>query len=457
MRPTTARLRPFSPTKYSGPRYRAFVLIGFLAWFLAATSGCEPKKRLLVAPSGAGNTAAPEEINPQAGMEAAVGPIDQAVGPTPARYKPLEGPLDQGSIQKYVAAHQASKGATAAEYRYTFIPATHLGPERINYARVAISKALNSVALNAADIVNPEDASEGRGVVFAFHLPSYFGGSWQEKWGYVRQPRLKPVIVSPAPMLDLAPFDDRAPVVADRLVYNLLHGSVYNYLVEAPLLRNMMVSRIGVSEPNAHIGVQKPITYGPRYISRRSLTGWRGSYWETQDDFLGIRQPMPWLSGSIPQFRPDGMIVDFQLAVAEAWFHMRNGLPAFYVWGQGSQERTMAELTFVKDPLNKKSHDVITGFCNFCHRLGVQAIPNDMADAVEQGRVPGGDARAFWTPKAQLDSMYREDRAIIQGAMEKIVRGISGGDTDWNQALITGAEGKEPMYDLVGHFLGAAN
>jgi len=387
------------------------------------------------------------------------GAADQADATSSIHYVALTAPATQSQIDAWVTADQAKRGADAAQYRYAYIPAAFLtDPQEANYARIGLSKALNSVAIAASDIVSPEDVSEGHGVVYALPLAKYWGDQWQRKWQIVSQ-AIQARVFSPAPTLDLRAFDGNKPVSADRLAYNLLHGGVYNQLIDTPSDGQELKQRLGVGKATDHLAVRHPITYSPRYIQRHELPGGQGSYWETFDEFYGQDgAEIPWLRGNpIPQFRFDGMLADYQTVASEAWNNMKNGLPAYYIWGNADQERSKAEQSFVRDPLNLKGHDLLNGFCVFCHIAGPQQAPNDMATAIDQGTVTNAQAKAFWTSNDDLGKAYARDRQIYVTAMRKIVLGISDGDAKFNDGLISSSDNTEPCYFLISDLTGNPN
>ena len=382
-------------------------------------------------------------------------------GGTGIQYKPLNFTVTEQKIQEWVDQDKSKRGGAAEEYRYAYIPIEYLNdPKLANYARIGLSKALNSVAIDADEIHSPEEASENYGVVYAIPIAKYWGDKAQQKWNITARAQSKRVF-SPAPRLDLRPFDANAPVNAARLAYNLMHGGVYNQLIETPP-RGAQLTRQIAGEVTHRMGVRKAITYGPRYAQRRELKDRPGSYWEAFDEFYGRPGELMWINNRnpIPRFRRDGMVADYGTVASEAWQHMKNGMIAYYIFGNVNQERTRAELSFVRDPLNPKSGHVITGFCAFCHITGVQAAPNDMWKAIEEGRITGDAAeraRQFWTDNKLIAEQYNEDRLIFQTAMQKIVLGISDGDKEWNEAVIAGADPREPIYTLVNHITGLRN
>jgi hypothetical protein len=393
------------------------------------------------------------------GEDVAAGDEDaDGAGSTPAKaepqrsYKPLAAALTNEQILDWAAADRAKRGEDAKFFRYAYIPEAFLkDPKDANYARIGLVKGLNCVAIDADDIVNLEDASDGHGALFAIDVRKLWGAKGEQKWDIAARAVPKDVF-SPAPRLDLRPFEGNAPVSADRLVYNVLHGGIYDQLVDTPDQGQQLIRNIGAKDVTARSAVKNAITFSPRYIQRRQLPNRPGAYWESFDDFDGNLRELPWVSGrSVPQFRFDGMLADFNTVASEAWMHMKNGLPVYYIWGNANQERTKAEQSFVIDPLNHKGNDLLTGVsCIQCHISGVQASPNDMATAVEQGRVTRDveAARAFWTPNDELSKQYAEDRRIVIDALRKIVTGVSDGDAQFNEDLVNGVDEHEPTFFL---------
>jgi hypothetical protein len=373
------------------------------------------------------------------------------------QYKPFSGTVTDAQIQQWVEADKTKRGEDAANWRYTFIPTEFLAnKEEANRARVGLSKALNHVAVAATEIHNPVDVSDGNGIVFAVPIAKYWGAEAARKWEFAAQAQGRRPF-SPAPRLDLRPFPANAPVSADRLAYNILHGAVYNELIDTPQgngagrkLREQL--GVGRGTPStANMGVKHAITYSPRLLRRYKIPGRPGAYWESMDEFNGRSRELIWLNGSIPQDRGDGMIRDFGTVASETWYHMKNGMPAYFIFGNANQERTKAEQSFVTDPLNKKDGQLVTGFCVFCHIAGVQHAPNDMWTALEEGRVTGNveRARQYWTSNDDVAKVYKEDRDIIVNALRTIVTGMSDMDAKWNEAQIQGADPKEPSFFLV--------
>lgn len=378
---------------------------------------------------------------------------------TPPTYKIYAGEMTLEKVGEWVSADKAKRGTLAADFRYTYIPFQFLNnPKEANMARIGLSKALNSTAIDADDIVNPIDVSEGHGIVFAFNIKDLWLDKADRKWTAVSSAITKRVF-SPAPQLDLRRFDGDAPVSADRLAYNLLHGGIYNQLIDTPPQGRALLRQLNAGDVNARMAVTNAIVDSPRYAQRRELPDGR-AIWESFDAFFASREPkeIRWIDGSLPRFRGDGMVGDYGTVASETWAHMKNGLISYYIWGNANQERSKAEQSFVRDPLNHKNQDLLTGFCVFCHAAGVQAAPNDMWTHIEEGRVPENrveQAKQYWTSNQELTELYLKDKRLYQEAMNKIVYAMSDGDKEFNQSLVTGSNPKEPAYFLVAPITGS--
>jgi len=399
-----------------------------------------------------------KKINGDRG-EQSVAEVEKEAAPVnngTATYKDFAGTVDTAQIQKWVEADKAKRGAEAANFRYAFIPTEFLATkEDANRARIGLSKALNSVAVEADEVHNPIDASDGHGIVFAIPITKYWNDQGQRKWNYAAAAQGRRPF-SPAPRLALAPFQADTPVAADRLAYNVLHGAVYNEMINTPAgngAGRQLKQQLGIGlrdVPTAKIGVKHAITYSPRFARRYKIPGRPGAFWESLDEFNGRSRELLWLNGQIPRDRGDGMISDFGTTASETWYHMKNGMLAYFIFGNANQERSKAEKSFVTDPLNNQSGDLLTGFCVFCHLSGVQSAPNDMWTALEEGRITSNvdAARSFWTNNDELAKQYAEDREIFVSSLKKIVLGMSDAESEWNTAVIEGADPKEPTYFL---------
>lgn len=385
------------------------------------------------------------------------GSVGGNTGPV-VSYKEFSGAYNAEQIAKWVDADKAKRGADASKYRYASIPeAFSKDKKNANYARIGLSKALNSVAYSAEDISNPEDVSEGYGLVFAINIEKLWGEKASSKWTVTANATAKQVF-SPAPRLDLRAFPADQTVGADRLAYNVLHGGVYNQLLEFPAKGQSLIRSLKADKVTHKYAVRNAITYGPRYAQRRQLGDREGGYWESFDDFNGRKRELIWITGNpIPRFRQDGMVADFGTVASEAWYHLKNGLPAYIIWGNANQERSKAELSFVTDPLNHKDRQLVNGFCVFCHITGVQAAPNDMWTAIEEGKVTRDleKAKEFWTNNEDLGQAYAKDRQLVVNALKKIVLGMSDGDAAFNDGVINGSDEREPCFFLTSSISGS--
>ena len=180
---------------------------------------------------------------------------------------------------------------------------------------------------------------------------------------------------------------------------------------------------------------------------------------------------LPWETGASvkPRDYGTGMMSQFGTTTSEAWAHMKNGLPAFMLFGNGSQERFTAEFSTVVDPLNvygdnsgkrKTKHGkLVNGFCTFCHYQAVQHANNDMYAVIQNGKFKDDPekqeaALKYWTSDAYLQALYAQDAKIYQEALADIVYGIGSGDPKWLNNIVNGVIEKEPVYYLVSDIMG---
>ncbi len=86
--------------------------------------------------------------------------------------------IKEADIEQWIAEDRAKLPATDREYvMYTSMHELHnegLSAEELNIVRVALSKALNSVARWAPRVVNPVDVN-GRGLLYKFDIRDYWG------------------------------------------------------------------------------------------------------------------------------------------------------------------------------------------------------------------------------------------------------------------------------------------
>lgn len=388
---------------------------------------------------------------------------------SPNTYIPLDQPWSRALVDEFVRRDREKRGADAAYYKYTYIPEPFLSSRaETNYARIGILKALNSVALDADDILAIEDTS-GHGLVFAIDIRQFLTGDSAEKWKWIADGR--PIDLGGggnqdlAAPLRLAAFDPDAPVPADRLAYNMMHGGIYTALMDTVLWRYDFEEELGVGPRTATLAFEHGITFGVRYGERRTFQltykdgqTKEGVYWITYDPFdprAGGDTTLSWTTGGgrIPNFTPRGQVSDFKSNVAaESYSSMKNGLFAYYVWGEGDQRRSRADPRFVVDPLHRNDanepQDVLTGFCANCHVSGVQGAYSGMASAIRDGVVTNKEAIDFWTSNEKLSEFFASDRAMFKEAMKKIVMRISDGDATFNGRIVAGVDPKEPMYYL---------
>jgi hypothetical protein len=349
--------------------------------------------------------------------------------------------ITQASIASWVTADKAKRGA-ASNFKYTHVPLDMLkNKDDANIARVAVFKALNHTAMDMKEIHVGEDVSEGHCAVYAFDTAALWGGRAASNWTAVtsaqgRQP------FSPAPRQSLEAFDGNNSVAMDRLSYNVVQGNIYNELINTPRNEGGIRSRYNIQDTVLAWGAMKEaIVYGPRvFWLRQSAT--ERLYWATGDRFDG--QPnteIPYSGNDTPRFKngAGGSQVDaWGTHASEAWIEMDNGFIAYFVWGNATQERSKAEQSFVIDPGNPVTQDLITGrSCITCHLNGSQSAPSDLA------------GQGVWATNAQLGEFYNKTTVKFQAAMKTIVEAVSDGDDDYNNKITMGILGEEPIDAMV--------
>ncbi len=448
-----------------------------------ATAGCVKSKKVSESEPDqaiAGDSEGEGEKNDSSVLSTSTDNLEKAESPSaqgsnpaldkPKTYKKLDQPWSLDLVNEWVRLDQAKRGADAPFIKYTYLPEKFLVNEtETNYARIGIAKALNSLAIEAEDIIPLEDIS-GHGLAFALDIRKFLSGDAATKWNWIAQGQ--PIALGGGGFQDLAgplrlaAFDPAAVVPADRLAYNALHGGIYTALLDTPPLRSNLETQLGLGERTTKLAFEHGITFGIRYAERRTFTQTykngqtrEGFYWITFDPFdpgPGLDDVLPWKEngGRVPTFNATGLMVDYRTNVAtESYYSMKNGLFAYYVWGSNDQRRSRADPRFVVDPLHRDDanapQDVVTGLCANCHVNGVQGAYNEMAEAIEKTTVTNQAAIDFWTPNGQSYATFQKDRAIFKKAMEKIILSISSGSGLFNEKIVEGSDQKEPIYYLL--------
>jgi hypothetical protein len=250
------------------------------------------------------------------GTQVAEADVVAAIAADRAKVSPADAPYI-----KYVSLHEIhDSGATA---------------EELNVARVAVSKALNSVARWAPQIVNPTDI-DGKGLVYRFDARSYWGynkGITKLLWGgsdddaifgnatdvngtkitqsfFNQRMNFAPAVSQDpafadlvwarvlkgnvegagAPPANVAGFKD-SYVEAGQLVYTLTRPDAYSSIMALPPSSIELENELGVDhasgiESYQWMGVHQAITVDSRLLFRaRTKAG--GMYWKTFDIFTG--------------------------------------------------------------------------------------------------------------------------------------------------------------------------
>ena len=354
-----------------------------------------------------------------------------------ASCKTLDSNMTEAQMNEWVNAHKGS--ANNANYKYVYIPPSMLANQELaNLARVGLFKALNHTAINAPAIHVGEDVSDGHCAVYAIDVSKLWGNNGVRKWGVIASAQGRRPF-SPAPRIAAKAFDANAPAPADQVAYNAVYGNVYNELINAPRNESGLRQRLRMPRQVTAFGAKKEaIVFGPRiFWLRENAQGVK--YWASGDNFFGQRgAEIPYNSSQTPRFKGNGsQVTVWNTHASEAWHDMPNGFLAYYIWGNGTQERSKAEKSFVIDPNNKRTRDLINGrSCISCHISGPQAVPSDLQ---------GGS----WTDNTVLAQKYAESRTKFQAAMRQIVEKVSTGPKEFNEQVITGAFPKEPVDVLI--------
>lgn len=233
---------------------------------------------------------------------------------------------DDAAFIKYASLHELHNAGVSAE--------------QLNVARVALSKALNSTARWAPEVVNPVDIN-GKGMVYRFDMRDYwgynkgvkeliFGGSDDDLFfGTVKDVNGKTVTqdvlnhrfnyaasITKDPNFakmvwarvsygnaEAAKQDNVEPniqgfksdyIEASQLVYTLTRPDVYNAIMALPMYALELENELGVIKDKGlnsyqYVVTHEAITVDSRlYFRARTKTGW---YWKTFDIFTGQANP----------------------------------------------------------------------------------------------------------------------------------------------------------------------
>jgi hypothetical protein len=300
---------------------------------------------------------------------AAVSEWAKAVADTlPATPRPVPAgeTIPEADVRAWIAADRAALPSADVEFtRYASLHALHnagVSAEDLNLARVALSKALNSTARWAPEIVNPADI-DGKGIVYRFDTRDYwgynkgiarlrFGGSDDDLffgagdktdaegnpvtsiaiveahafapsvsedenfarlvWQRVRRGSVEGGVESGSLPPNVDGFADDY-VEASQLVYTLTRPDVYNAIMVIPWRATDLEDELGVVRDRGvdsyqYLVTADAITVDSRlYYRARTQAG--GFYWKTFDVFSGQhdeahpdRLRFPFWAHPIPKF-----------------------------------------------------------------------------------------------------------------------------------------------------------
>jgi cytochrome c553 len=233
------------------------------------------------------------------------------------------------SYMVYVSAHEMHNSGMAAD--------------RLNVARAALSKALNSTARWAPEIVNPVDIN-GKGMIYRFDIRSYwgynkgvksliFGGSDDEiyfgdqtsllthrfnfspnvtedpdfakmVWARVQEGSKEAADQNGSAANNEGFKDDY--VELSQLVYTLSRPDVYNSIMVIPVFADELEDELEVVKTDGgdsyqFVALENGITIAPRQMFRATTSSGR-YYWKSADIFTGSGQEYPYFEHPLPKF-----------------------------------------------------------------------------------------------------------------------------------------------------------
>lgn len=262
--------------------------------------------------------------------------------------------VSEDEVKQWIASDKAKQDAGDASYMvYVSLHEMHnagLPADRLNMARAALSKALNSTARWAPKIVNPVDIN-GKGMVYRFDTRSYwgfnkgvkaliFGGSDDDiffgnqkqvlshHFNYARTVSEDPNFAKMV-WTRVQRGSDEAPrqngkaannkgfkgdyVELSQLVYTLSRPDVYNAIMAIPCYAEEFEDELGLQNSQGidsyqYVTVETGITFtatpgpgGGRQMFRAAIAS-NGYYWKSFDMFTGSGQVFPGFDHPIPKF-----------------------------------------------------------------------------------------------------------------------------------------------------------
>ncbi len=392
----------------------------------------------------------------------------------------------QAQVDSWIERHDDGLSVTEQEFtRYIYLSdEIYQNEEHRNLARVCASKAINSVATLNPAIINPADASDGHGIVFAIDLRDYFPNEPEQKWSVISGSRT------------------RQSMSVDQFAYNVHHWQKYGDITDHPdndVRENMIGLGIEDQEPDIRMAMENAITFGVRYVEAysyqavdRNGNSHERQYWrsgdpvyatdtDTEDGYMRFKaqcfakrdqeRPVPLANsvaaqeltwdddgGKIPPLRGDGLPSHPDICAggsatgSEAWRSLPNGMIQFYLWGNGNQRINRAASTLIQDPLQREMperQELGVGQCAYCHVSGTMHRVSDMALAKERGLLSNRGVAEFWSDQIDIDNFYANDTELFKQAIRTIVEGMSD-DASLNEEL-TEFRTVEPCYTISGY------
>jgi cytochrome c553 len=255
--------------------------------------------------------------------------------------------VSEEEVTQWIASDRANLSSDDASYMvYVSLHEMHnsgMAADRLNVARAALSKALNSTARWAPNIVNPIDIN-GMGMVYRFDIRSYwgynkgvksliFGGSdddiffgdktnlishrfnftsnvtedpefAQMVWARVQQGSIEAAEQGGNAANNTGFKDDY--VELSQLVYTLTRPDVYNAIMAIPIYADELEDELEVVKTNGagsyqFMAFKVGITIDSRQMFRATTSSGR-YYWKSFDIFTGSGQEYPFFENPIPKF-----------------------------------------------------------------------------------------------------------------------------------------------------------
>lgn len=255
--------------------------------------------------------------------------------------------VSEEEVRQWIADDRSKLAAGDAEFAvYTSLHELHnagVSADRLNVARAALSKALNSSARWAPAVVNPVDIN-GQGMVYRFDTRHYwghnkgvkaliFGGSdddifFGDKTDLLRHRFNYAAAVAQDPQFARMVWTrvqegskdayQQAGAAANikgfkgdyvelsQLVYTLSRADVYNAIMAIPVYAPELEKELGVVKANdiasyQYMVIEQAITIDSRLVFR-AKTNSGGFYWKTFDIFAGSQQVFPFWEHPIPKY-----------------------------------------------------------------------------------------------------------------------------------------------------------